>query len=186
MQPPSDNQQISDDDREKLEEALAAALLLIYAGRRQQALLQLGVTVQTMDVPEAAARQVLAFARDRARLIQEGVNQRMSNADDPAAVSKEIDEYNRTVLQPYMESWAQHQAQQAAYSETSRPNGSTALTSKADGSPQLWTWEKQTDWGPDECDAAADASPAPYADLIDAAGSSPPVHPRCRCTLSPA
>jgi hypothetical protein len=48
-----------------------------------------------------------------------------------------------------------------------------------------WVWEQNTQF-PDDCAAAADASPASYSTLVGIAGGEPPVHENCQCTLEPA
>jgi hypothetical protein len=170
---------ISDDDRDKLEEALAVALLQIYAGKRATALAQLGQTVDALDVPPAASQKVLDFARERARLIQEGVNERMSGADDPTAVASEIDQYNRDHLQPWMDRWAQNRGVSDAYAEVPATSGTGTMRDE-----KLWVWTQNSSYN-DSCSAAAAASPATWDELVTIAGGEPQTHNGCKCDLSP-
>lgn len=178
--PMASPQHVSDDDRRRIAEEIAAALLLIYAGKRQQALAQLGREVATGDLPPDAVATVQAFADDRAQKIQDGVNSRMDGSDDPTATAHSIDEYNATVLLPFLQSWASHRGTLDAYQETpGQTPGSTAATDRQ------WLWAQQTDFE-DDCSEAAAASPASLDDLLSITGAPPPVHERCQCTLAPA
>jgi hypothetical protein len=183
---------ISDEQRDAIAAGLLAALLLIYRGRVMAiyAALKLDLAV---TVSAAAQSSLATFAVQRARLIQVGINDRVSAALDAlpddadqqatdaalAAVRQSVETHHTDKLLPVLISAAWHQATVDTYqnTESSQPDKSLA-----DVTP--WTWTQYTEFE-DDCQDAAAASPASLDDLLAIAGDKPPLHVGCGCTLDP-
>lgn len=190
---------MTDEQRQKLERALAAALLLIYRDRSAEAFAQLGQTEILLDIPYDARERIAAFARERAQLVQNGVNQRLDRAiaaeqgtladgEHPAIPSQpgavhaalaEMRSYNTNTLIPFL---AGRAAQYGLVDAYARTPSDTPGVSMRDGVP--WMWTQLSDYQ-DDCSEAAAASSASYDTLVSLGGSPPPVHPRCSCSLDP-
>jgi hypothetical protein len=176
---------VSDDDRTRFEDDLLAALLLVYTGAARAALAQLGVSGEP-EISDDTQATLAAFAAERATLVQTGVNARIDALDPDAAdemlvaLRQEIEAYNRTTLIPYMTRWASQHALEDTYRQTPASDGSdrSALDEHD------WEWAQETNFE-DSCSDAANASPASHGDLVALAGSSPPAHEGCQCSLTP-
>lgn len=179
--------QITDDDRKRLAEALALALLAVYNGAAQTALEQLGLAEQEFHATPEMIAVLNKEAADVAATVQAGINTRLqdaqSGADDAPTVEQvqqEVDQYNATVLIPYLTSWASHRAISDVYETTPNPDNPDQSMRDA----VQWQWDQHTDFL-DDCTSAMEASPDTFDNLVAIAGGIPAVHRHCLCTLSP-
>lgn len=173
---------VSDDDRKKIEAGILVALRLIYLGRAREALDRLGLIDQEATIPADAEASLAAFAAERAGYIQTGINQRLnglSGAEYDQAL-REIQQHNDQWLKPFLSSTASHQGLVDTYQNTPGQD-----SGKSAAEETLWVWTQFTD-NPDDCAEAMGISPAPLAEIQEAAGvDMPPAHDKCKCTLFP-